>query len=228
MHKIKILSIAFVIATAVLLLSYSVAKFFQEEEKPAFFTQEEIKQISENVAHLLVDTLHQYDHHYDLEIVFDTVRKIERKEEPLKSLETCQLALFDFKCKMIEEEMSQNLQAAEQFLANLAHKANVIEVQKGKLYYEILQKGEGSPVDRDSLAFLHFTETNLNQRVIRDTREDNQPLKIKLSETIAGFCRGVTGMQVGERRKIYVHPDLAYKKLSRQQLSIFDVEIISE
>lgn len=225
MRKTTILgcSLVFILVVAVLTI-----KFFQKKDSVAFFSSEETNHISEHLGHMVVDTLHEYASHYDLEVVIQTVRRIESGQEPLKSPETCQHVLFDFKCKMIEEEMRQNLQAAEQFLADLTHKANIIEVQKGKLYYEILQKGEGKAVDRDSLAFLHFTETNLNQKVIRDTREDNQPLKIKLSETIAGFCCGVTGMQVGERRKIYAHPDLAYKKLSRQQLSIFDVEIISE
>lgn len=226
MCKIKILSTSLFIAVVILLISYPITTFFQKQKETVFFTQAETQLISQHLGHLLVDTLHEYAPYYDLDIVLTTIRRIEDNKESLKSLNICQHALFDFKCKIIEEETRQNLRTAEQFLINLAKQKNIIEVQKGKLYYEILQQGNGVKVDKESFPLLHFTETNLNQEVIRDTREDNEPIQIKLSETIIGFCRGVCGMQVGEKRKIYVHPDLAYGKLSRQQLAIFDVEII--
>lgn len=226
MYKIKILMLSLSVTIALFLFFYPLAEFFQKESNPSFFTQEETQLISQNLGHLLVDTLHEYAPYYDLDTVLETVRRIEKKEETLISPDKCQQALFDFKCKMIEEETQQNLRAAEKFLTVLAQQEGVVEVQKDKLYYMIIQKGEGSTIEKNSTPVFHFTETNLSNRIIRDTREQNQPIQIKLSETIAGFQLGVSGMRVGERRKIYVHSNLAYRKLSRQQLSIFDVEIV--
>lgn len=220
---ILICSLIFILVLAVLIF-----KFFQKKDPTTFFSHDETHHISEHLGHLIIDTLHEYVPHYDLEVVIQTIRRIESGQEPLKSLDICQNALFEFKCKMIEEETRQNLEAAQLFLAHVAQKKDMVEVKKDKLYYEILGQGHGRTIDRDSSPLLHFTETNLEGKVIRDTREENESLKIKLSETIAGFCQGVCGMQIGERRKIYVHPDLAYGKLSRNQLSIFEVEILSE
>ena len=50
------------------------------------------------------------------------------------------------------------------------------------------------------------------------------------AETIPGFAKGVDGMCVGERRKIYIHPALGYGKVGYvppNSLLIVDVEVIS-
>ncbi len=227
MRKTTVLACSLILIF-ILVLVVLTTKFFQKKETGSSFSSEEIHHISEHLGHLVVDTLHEYAPHYDLEIVIQTIRRIEVGKEPLKALDVCQHALFDFKCKMIEAETHQNLVAAERFLTSIAQRTDVVEVKKNKLYYEILQRGQGRIINRESSPLLHFMETNLENKVIRDTREENEPLKIKLSETIAGFCQGVCGMQIGERRKIYVHPDLAYGKLSRNQLSIFEVEILED
>ncbi len=57
------------------------------------------------------------------------------------------------------------------------------------------------------------------------------PIHLRITETIAGFKKGVDGMKVGEWRQIYVHPNLAYKKLGKSkpnQLLIYDVTIVEE
>jgi peptidylprolyl isomerase len=40
-----------------------------------------------------------------------------------------------------------------------------------------------------------------------------EPYKVPLAETIPGFAKGVLGMRVGEKRKIYVHLDLEYGRV---------------
>jgi peptidylprolyl isomerase len=64
--------------------------------------------------------------------------------------------------------------------------------------------------------------------VIHSTRIHNKPKKICLADVIPGFSRGVIGMKKGERRKLYIHPDFAYRqvgwKVPPQTLLIIDVE----
>jgi peptidylprolyl isomerase len=228
MKNFRLLLISLLIAIIFLFALYPFSKTVQKERGSQVLNKEETKNLSENIGHLLADTLKEHAPYYDLQIVMDTIKRIENKEEPLKSPETFQTALFDIDQKLLIAETEQNLRSAEKFLADLSHSDKIIELEKGKLYYEVITEGKGSYITKESAPLFHFTETNLDNKTIRDTREDNKPIKIKLSETIIGFSRGVSGMGIGERRKIYVHPVLAYGKLSRQQLSIFDVEIISD
>ncbi len=226
MKKFYLVFSGFVIGFSLLIGVYR--KVAYEKKETSLFSKEEIQKMSKDIGHLLADTLQNYSPHYDFDLVVTTLREIEQGKEQVKPSEVCRMALMVGRHKILEEEARQNLLLAEQFLSNLAQKENVIEIKKNKLYYEILEQGKGTTIGKDSFPLLHFTETNLNHKVIRDTRADDRPIKLKLSETIAGFCQGVSGMQVGERRKIYVHPDLAYGKLSRQQLAIFDVEVKGE
>ncbi len=76
---------------------------------------------------------------------------------------------------------------------------------------------------------LYYTESYLDGAV-RSRRSQDQPIKLSLGDTLKGFSMGVEGMRIGERRKIYVHPELAYGKLignSPQELVIFEVEVIA-
>ena len=136
---------------------------------------------------------------------------------------------MDFEYKILEKEQYQKLEKANQFLTQVTAKINVVEVDKGKLYYEILRNGSGTILTEDSVPLIHFTESDLSGTMLQDTR-GNHPKKIPFEkETIPGFRKGVIGMRVGERRMIYVHPDLAYGKVGRysqQELIVFDVEIL--
>lgn len=54
-------------------------------------------------------------------------------------------------------------------------------------------------------------------------------MQISVADTIPGFAQGVKGMQAGERRKLYIHPDLAYGlyggKLEPNQLLVIELEV---
>ena len=56
------------------------------------------------------------------------------------------------------------------------------------------------------------------------------PCKISVDVVIPGFAMGVTGMRQGEKRKLYIHPDLAYGTtgpMLPNSLLIAEVEVIS-
>jgi FKBP-type peptidyl-prolyl cis-trans isomerase len=57
---------------------------------------------------------------------------------------------------------------------------------------------------------IHETLSLPDGRVIFTSRRNNQPVKFVLgaSQVIAGVDEGVTGMRVGERRKLLVPPSL--------------------
>lgn len=192
------------------------------------YNKDEIEKISICMGNLLWQNLNEACSHYDCEVVIRTLKELSSKERAPMDMEECYGLMETVWAKMIEEEAEKNLSLAEAFLGKVAKKSNVIEVNKDKLYYEILQIGEGEIVTEKDSPILHFKETDLSGKVIQDTTA-YAPLKITLAETIKGFAEGVRGMRVGEKRRIYVHPDLAYGKFEGQepqQLLIFEVEVI--
>ena len=182
------------------------------------FSNEEVKIISKHLAHLTKENLQEFYPYYDFN---EFLKALSEKDD---TVENSYATLMDFKDRIFNEEARKNLEIANQFLSQLPFKEHMIEVKKGKIYYEILQPGTGAVITDDSTPMIHFTETDLSNKELQDMTG-----KIPLKETIAGFHQGVAGMRVGEKRKIYVHPDLAYGKFGQyasQQLIIFIVEII--
>lgn len=99
-----------------------------------------------------------------------------------------------------------------------------------KLYHKVLKTGSGSIIESFSTCLFHFKITTLDGNCITDTYEEGIPRTICLSNTIPGFTKGVEGMKAGEKRKLYIHPDLAYRKIGLivppQTLLIIDVEAV--
>lgn len=189
----------------------------------------EIERTSIYLAHLLWRDLNNYSPYYNLDLVIRTMKELSEDKTKLIDSQECYTYLAEIGEKVVEEECRKNLSLAENFLEVIAKQPNIIELQKGKLYYEVLKPGSGIPVIKNSSPLLHFKESNLSNTVIRDTNK-KAPVKLALGETIKGFSEGVIGMKEGEKRKIYVHPDLAYGKYEGQepqQLLIFEVEILS-
>ena len=55
-------------------------------------------------------------------------------------------------------------------------------------------------------------------------------MTIYLPDMIRGFQEGVAGMQEGEKRRLYIHPDLAYgvsNEVPPNSILFFDVEVVN-
>ena len=133
--------------------------------------------------------------------------------------------------QLFEQGAKTNLEKAQAFLQSLQTKPQLHSLEDGKVWYEILTEGkEKTCVQKDSSPLLHYCITLLDGDRIVDTRLQHQPCKVPLAETIPGFAKGIEGMSVGERRKIYIHPAFGYGKVGYvppNSLLIVDVEVIS-
>lgn len=198
------------------------------EDSKIPFTKKEINDLSICMGNLLWQNLNDSCQYYDINLVLQTMKELAVKERVPMDMDDCTRIMEGAWEKMLEEEAMKNLASAERFLNTLMRQPNIVELQKGKLYYELIQAGTGNVILATSTPLLHFKESDLSGNVIRDTFEGS-PIRLTLSETILGFSKGVLGMRVGEKRKIYVHPALAYGKFEGQkpqQLLIFEVEVI--
>lgn len=131
--------------------------------------------------------------------------------------------------QVYEQLSSDNLKSANDFMQKNAKTKGVFEIEPGKLQYIILQEGKGPTVAADAKPLIHYTGRYLDGSVFDTSDNTGGPVAIPLGSTIPGFTRGLTGMKEGEKRKIFIHPDLGYgtnSPLPPNALLIFDVEVV--
>ena len=82
---------------------------------------------------------------------------------------------------------------------------------KGQLKIEVLKEGTGVLADEGNTVSVHYTGTLLDGTKF-DSSVGGEPFSFTLGEgrVIAGWEQGVPGMQVGEKVKLTIAPELGY------------------
>ena len=132
---------------------------------------------------------------------------------------------------IVQEEAFQklatnNLNAANKFLTENSQKEGVVELEKSKLQYRVVKEGSGAAVEAHHTPMIHYTGKFLDGKVFGSSQEDEC---VALDEVIQGFSKGMIGMKEGEKRTIFIHPDLGYGStgyLPPNSLLVFDIEIV--
>lgn len=131
--------------------------------------------------------------------------------------------------KAFKEMSSSNLKTANDFMTKNKQESGVVEVVPGKLQYNILKEGTGATVEQHSSPKINYTGKYLDGTVFGTSEEMGGPITIPLDQTIPGFSKGIIGMKEGEKRRLYVHPDLGYGttgQLPPNELLVFDIEAV--
>lgn len=100
-----------------------------------------------------------------------------------------------------ERISSANLQEAEDILSQL----KVPPIVKDKLFVEVLETGEGTKILQDGMGRFKMKANFLNVEPFYEGVSEQ-----KLFSAIEGFSLGVEGMKEGEKRRLFIHPDLGY------------------
>lgn len=212
-----------------LLASFSTQYLFAEEKDEAFLDQE-IGQLSFYMGYLIGrdHAKNSYGFPTKFEKIVEGI-KAGIAGEPLPEKEELNPLIKRMQKTVVERQSALNLEEAENYLKNIPHTQDLIEVEPRKLFYHIETQGSGPVLsDRPS---LHFKMSELKEgelRLIYSTYGDKaEPLQVDLDAVVLGFQKGVQGMQLGEARTIYVHPDLAFGMgkldIAPNRLIVFEV-----
>ena len=214
--------------------------FFNLKKSPSKTNvQENIKQkqLSQYLGYTFWQDIKYYKDHYNFEdvILEDVVlgMKACEKGETLALNMTIQeerQMASDLQKELYEKICAKNLLRAQEFLAKIAQKPSIFVVVDQQLYYEVLREGKGEfQVAPTSTCLFHYTIKTLDDSEIADTRQSAEPKRICLADVIPGLAQGLIGMREGERRKIYIHPDLGYRKVDwtvpPESLLLIDIEL---
>lgn len=131
------------------------------------------------------------------------------------------------------KKISENLQDSEEFLLEVSKKPGIKTILEKQLYYELLSVGKGPQlVEPSSTCLFHYTVSLPERDALFDTRTTSKAQKICLDCVIPGFAQGVLGMRAGERRKLYIHPQLGFRTMHwtipPNAALIIDVELVMD
>jgi len=130
--------------------------------------------------------------------------------------------------RLINHMAEENLKTAEAFLKKNGTEPDVRSLENGKLQYKIVKNGSGEVVPAGGSPEINFTGKLADGEVFSSS-EEMGPITIDLSKTVPGFSKGIAGMKEGEKRILYIHPDLAYGtqgQLPPNSLLIFEVDVL--
>lgn len=199
------------------------------KEDKVEISQEDISKISEAFGHFIGRNLNTPGVKLDIEAVIKGIREgVAGKPAPMsdKDYEEKMLKLQKVAYTKIGEE---NLKAANDYLKDNSTKPKVVVVEPGKLQYVILEPGKGAEVQANGNPLINYSGKYIDGTLFGSSEEVGGPINIPLDQTIPGFSKGIQGMKEGEKRRLFVHPDLGYGTLGHlppNSLLIFDIEVV--
>lgn len=185
-----------------------------------------IAKISEAFGHLLGKNLDSMGMKFDIAKVIKGLEDAsEGKAAPMTEME-CVQAISAVQENIYKETAAENLKEAEEFLAHNKIEEGVHSLEEGKLQYKITHEGNGEAVDQNSSPLIKYVGKFLSGAIFGESKEEEIVL---IDETLPAFSKGIIGMKTGEKRTLYIHPELGYGTegdLPPNSLLMFDVEIV--
>lgn len=186
----------------------------------------DLLKVSEAFGHLIGKNLETFNVELDSEAIVRGLKDaLAGKTSPMSESD-CILALGQIQETSFQKVAQENLKSAELFLEQNKKKENVVVMEEGKLQYICEKTGTGPQVTAHSSPLIHYKGFFIDGKVFGSSQEDEV---ICLDETIAGFTKGLLGMREGEKRTLFIHPDLGYGTsgfLPPNSLLTFEIEVI--
>jgi peptidylprolyl isomerase len=200
-----------------------------EEEETNSLNEADMQKISETMGHQVIENLYAQNITIDIESFIKGIEGAKAgKEPPLTKNEFFEM-LSSYRKKAFDLKSSENLKIAEDFLEDNKSDPAVILLENGKIQYKILEQGNGEIVSEDASPLIHYEGKFIDGNRFDSTEKRGKPIPLSLKSTIPGFKKGVAGMKEGEKRRLFIHPDLGYGERGRlppNSLLIFDIEIV--
>lgn len=189
----------------------------------------DIKKLSEAFGHFIGKNLKSSGLNFDVPSLIQGIQNgSEGKPSPLSEKEY-EKGMLQLQEKAIKKLTEDNLKAANAYLEENKSKPNVVVLEPGKLQYKILTKGSGEEVKEHDTPMIKYKGQYIDGTVFGNSEDAGGTINLPLDQTIPGFSKAIVGMKEGEKRQIFVHPDLGYGTsghLPPNSLLIFEVDVV--
>jgi len=182
--------------------------------------------VSEAFGHLIAKNISSLGLDLDMELVLKGMKDQKSGKDSPMTEEECIQAISAARQALFNQKAESNLQLAETFLKENAKNTEVVSLEEGKVQYKVEKKGEGAKVEANFSPLIRYVGKYLDGSIFGESSEAEV---LSLTDSIPGFSKGLVGMQEGEKRTLYIHPELAYGtkgRLSPNSLLTFEVEVV--
>lgn len=200
-----------------------------QKQIPAGFSQDEINKLSEAFGHFIGRNLNNPGIHFDLDSIIKGMKSGYAGNPAPMSDQEYEKLMAKLQENAMKQLADENIKAADAYLEKNKKVEGVIEIEPGKLQFITLQSGNGAEVKSDGVPQINYVGKYIDGTTFGSSQEVGGPITIPLAHTIKGFSKGLVGMKEGEKRRLFVHPDLGYGtsgQLPPNALLIFDIEVV--
>ncbi len=199
--------------------------------------QEEIQTYSKQIGHLLAEDLQMQSECLDLEAVIQGMREYRQRAFQKGQLggKSNDAVFESLQKKLFEYQAAQNLKQTESYLQEVCKKDSVHILKPDALAYEIIETGQGKRAlsENDAIVVRYTIFNSRGEPILSsehlDKDTDTSPCTCAPDDFLPAISQAMKGMLEGEKRKIYVHPNLAYGKfglLPPNSLLIIEITLL--
>jgi peptidylprolyl isomerase len=196
---------------------------------PESETAQKVLEASEAIGVLMAKSIQTLGINYDTDKIVQGFKDALQGRDKLKSdMEYVEIVAHAQEA-VFKEMAAENLKKTEEFLVQNKSAAGIKELETNKLQYKIEKEGSGPIVDEDSTPIVRYTAKFLDEAADESSKDESR-INLREDELIVGFKKALIGMKEGEKRIVYIHPDLTFKTKDYNRhtnsLLTFEIEVV--
>ncbi|HEY5236343.1 MAG TPA: FKBP-type peptidyl-prolyl cis-trans isomerase N-terminal domain-containing protein, partial [Rhabdochlamydiaceae bacterium] len=205
------------------------AESIADSDFPEAGTAQKVLEASEAIGVLMAKSIQTLGISCDTDKIVQGFKDALQGRDKLKS-EMEYVEIIAHAQEAVFKEMAvENLKKTEEFLSQNKSVAGIQELEANKLQYKVEKEGTGPVVDENCTPIIRYTVKFLDE-AIEEPSKDESRINLREEELIVGFKKALIGMKEGEKRTVYIHPDLAFKtkEFTRHTNSLltFEIEVV--
>lgn len=189
----------------------------------------DVSKISEAFGHLIGKNLHSMGIRFDIAKVKQGLEDSEAgKLAPMTETEFVE-AVTSIHEVAFKETAIENLKKSEEFLAKNEEAPGVKTLEKGKLQYRVEKEGTGPLIDKHNTPLIHYLGKFLDGTPFGSATEEER-ISFEEYDLIPGLEKTLLDMKEGEKRTVFVHPELGFgmhdHNIPPNSLLTLEIEVI--
>ena len=137
------------------------------------------------------------------------------------------------KARQMQAQYGDNKKAGEEFMAEVAKKEGIKQIEESGVYYEVLTEGAGQIPADTSLVQVKYEGTLIDGTVFDGNMDQEKPMTFRCNQVIPGWTMALTHMPAGSKWKVYIPQDMAYgereagDKIKPFSTLVFVIDLVS-
>lgn len=113
------------------------------------------------------------------------------------------------KNRVVMQKFGENKAEGEKFMAEIAKKEGVKELEDG-IFYEVLTEGTGAIPTITDRVKVNYEGKLINDTIFDSSYKRNEPAIFRCNQVISGWTKALTHMPVGSTWMVYIPQEQAY------------------